>query len=195
MQTGECLALAQPQCTVCFGLGRRQARNGKMPTCNCVWRHIFRICLGRFRSLWEAQGSPTRAMQDPTSGKPQNKPQRRITGEDYLADFVLIAKRALAKRPLGHKIFKFHHLYGAEWTLCCRQLQMDRGSFFHETYRVEQMLGRAFFETLPYGLYPLDEYFAGTVRAANTERSLLPLRKPQAVPTGGPLRAPLAKAA
>ena len=31
-------------------------------------------------------------------------------------------------------------------------------------YRVEEKLGRAFAELKPYALYPLADYFAGTVR-------------------------------
>ncbi len=38
---------------------------------------------------------------------------------------------------------------------------MDRGSFFHAVYRVEQKLGKVFRELQPYGLYPLTEYFHG----------------------------------
>ena len=59
---------------------------------------------------------------------------------------------------------------------------MERGSFFHTVYRIEQKLGRVFRELKPYSLYPLDEYFNGTVRmpparadSAKAERdSLLP---------------------
>jgi hypothetical protein len=43
-------------------------------------------------------------------------------------------------------------------------LKIDRGTFFHTVYRVEEKLGRAFAETEPYALYPLDDYFGGTVR-------------------------------
>jgi hypothetical protein len=41
---------------------------------------------------------------------------------------------------------------------------MDRGNFFHAIYRIERILGRAFSEIQPYPLYPLDEYFGGTIR-------------------------------
>jgi hypothetical protein len=61
---------------------------------------------------------------------------------------------------------------GADWRLCCRQLQMDRGSFFHEIYRIEQRLGRVFAELQPYALFPLSEYFGGSIRK-EPGRSLL----------------------
>jgi hypothetical protein len=65
---------------------------------------------------------------------------------------------------LENKVFRFHFLLGADWRLCCRQLKMDRGSFFHTIYRIEQKLGRIFAELEPYPLYPLSEYFAGVIR-------------------------------
>ena len=50
--------------------------------------------------------------------------------EEYIADFCSVSKRTLADSPLELQIFKFHFLLGADWKLCCRQLKMDRGSFF-----------------------------------------------------------------
>jgi hypothetical protein len=58
-----------------------------------------------------------------------------------------------------HTIFRYHFLLGADWKLCCRKLEMDRGNFFHSVYRIEQALGRAFRELQPCPLYPLHEYF------------------------------------
>jgi hypothetical protein len=50
-------------------------------------------------------------------------------------------------------------------------LRLNRGEFFHMTYRVEQKLGRAFAETRPYSLFPLGEYFHSVVRGAAAKRS------------------------
>jgi hypothetical protein len=41
---------------------------------------------------------------------------------------------------------------------------LDRGTFFHSIYRIEQRLGRVFAELEPYALYPLSEYFGGIIR-------------------------------
>ena len=79
-----------------------------------------------------------------------------------MADFFLIARRTLDARLF--QLFRFHYLLGADWRLCSRRLGMDRGTFFHAVYRIERKLGKAFAETQPYGLYPLDEYFGGVVR-------------------------------
>ena len=82
--------------------------------------------------------------------------------EEYIADFCLVSRRALD--DFQYKLFRYHFLLGADWKLCCRQLNIDRGTFFHEVYRVQQRLGRVFRELEPYALFPLDEYFGGSVR-------------------------------
>ena len=38
---------------------------------------------------------------------------------------------------------------------------MDRGTFYHQVYRIQERLGRVFKELEPYALFPLDEYFNG----------------------------------
>jgi hypothetical protein len=83
--------------------------------------------------------------------------------EEYMADFCLISRRAL--NPFDYKVFKFHYLLGEDWKLCCRQLNMDKGNFFHSIYTIEQKLGRVFATLHPYALYPLGEYFGGVVHA------------------------------
>ena len=83
-----------------------------------------------------------------------------------MADFCLISRRELD--AFHYKIFRYHFLLGADWKLCCRQLHMDRGLFFHAVYRIQQKLGRVFAELQPYALYPLDEYFGGTVNKEYT---------------------------
>jgi hypothetical protein len=77
-----------------------------------------------------------------------------------VADFCLVSRRTLDEQQ--YRLFKFHFLLGADWKLCCRRLNFDRGEFFHEVYRIQQKLGRAFRELEPYALYPLDDYFGGT---------------------------------
>jgi hypothetical protein len=81
--------------------------------------------------------------------------------EEYLADFCLVSRRALD--DFEYAIFLRYYLENADWRSCCSRLNIDRGAFFHAVYRIEQKLGRIFRETQPYGLFPLDEYFGGTV--------------------------------
>lgn len=80
--------------------------------------------------------------------------------EEYVADFILTAKRILGANTLAWNVFRFHFLLGADWKLCTRRLRIDRGTFFHELYRIEQRLGRAYRELQPHALFPVDQYFA-----------------------------------
>jgi hypothetical protein len=43
-------------------------------------------------------------------------------------------------------------------------MNIDRGSFFHHVYNIEDRLGRVFAELTPYALYPVAEYFSGVDR-------------------------------
>jgi hypothetical protein len=43
---------------------------------------------------------------------------------------------------------------------------MERGDFFHAVYRIQRKLGRIYRELAPYALFPLDEYFGGSVRSS-----------------------------
>ena len=107
------------------------------------------------------------------------KDRREVWGrrdEEYIADFCLVSKRVLDDSE--HKLFRFHFLLGADWRLCCRQLKMERGSFFHEVYRIQQKLGRVFMELEPYALYPLDKYFGGTYKKDLRPESAKILRMP-----------------
>ncbi len=73
------------------------------------------------------------------------KVNRQVWGrrdEEYIADFCLVSRRFLDDEE--YKLFRFHFLLGADWKLCCRQLKMERGLFFHSIYRMQQKLGRVF---------------------------------------------------
>ena len=108
----------------------------------------------------------TQATLQRTSGKDARQCWGR-RDEEYIADFCLVAKRTLTASD--YRIFKFHFLLGADWKMCCRQLNLERGIFFHTIYRIQQNLGLVFRELEPYGLFPLDEYFGGTIQKALPE--------------------------
>jgi hypothetical protein len=82
--------------------------------------------------------------------------------EEFIADFCLVSQRTL--NEFDYKLLRYHYLLGADWKLCCRKFQIDRGTFFHYIYRIENRLGRVFAELQPYALYPVDEYFSGITR-------------------------------
>ena len=188
----ETIALAKESCTQCQGIGLRSStRTGEDAPCNCVFRTIFRLCYSRFRYCIEKEKHMSHARLAIVGGKDR----RQVWGrrdEEYIADFCLVSKRVLSE--FEHKLLRFHYLLGADWRLCCRQLRMDRGSFFHAVYRIQQKLGRAFRELEPYSLFPLDEYFGGSCRKELSEGSIKVLRMP-VEKRRGPLRPPLRKVA
>jgi hypothetical protein len=157
----ETLALAQQSCTFCYGLGLRPGRAGASTPCNCVFRAIFRTCYERFRLSISREKHVSRVSLESNPGGHRVNVWG-LKEEEFIADFCLVSRRTLNKRE--HALFRYHFLLGADWKLCCRKLSMDRGSFFHEVYRIEQKLGRVFRELEPHALFPLDEYFNGTGR-------------------------------
>lgn len=177
----ETLALAMHNCAQCHGAGVRLARKKPEP-CNCVLRAIFRICYDRLMRCITQPRHMSRVSIEPACGRARPSTWGR-KNEEYIADFVLVAKRTLDE--VEWKLFRYHFLLGADWKLCARQLRIDRGNFFHAIYRIEQKLGRTFRELEPYALYPLDEYFAGPPRLhhalpklAAPSRLPIPLRPP-----------------
>jgi hypothetical protein len=104
--------------------------------------------------------------------------------EEYMADFHLTCKRTLT--PSEWHTFSVAYLQGADWSVCHKRLNMPRTNFMHATYRLEAKLGRAFRETEPFGLYPLDEYFGSVVRGARVAVMVPQDHRP------APLRPPLA---
>jgi hypothetical protein len=157
----ETLALAQQSCSHCHGLGLRPGRGGVSTPCNCVFRAIFRACYGRFRQCASKEKYISRVSLEANPGR-QRKSVWGMKNEEYIADFCLISRRTLSEYE--YALFKFHYLLGADWKLCSRKMNLDRGTFFHEAYRIEQKLGRVFRELQPYALFPLDEYFNGSGR-------------------------------
>jgi hypothetical protein len=113
--------------------------------------------------------------------------------EEYIADFCSVSRHNLDE--FEYKLFRFHFILGADWRLCCRQLKMDKGIFFHAVYRIQQKLGRAFRELRPYALFPLDEYFGPVVRKELPPESQTALRMPPSSKKRRSLRPPLRKVA
>jgi hypothetical protein len=157
----ETLALAQQSCTHCYGLGLRPGRAGASNPCNCVFRAIFRACYARFQQCASKEKYVSRVSLEANPGR-HRKAVWGLKNEEYIADFCLVSRRTLTEDQ--HRLFRYHFLLGADWKLCCRKLKMDRGSFFHEVYRIEEKLGRTFRELQPHVLFPLDEYFNSTGR-------------------------------
>ncbi len=145
-------------------------------------REIFRACYMRFRRCATQDKHISHSRLELVSGCGSHYNWGR-KDEEYVADFSLVTRRSLSDSE--YRIFKYHFLLGADWRLCCRKLKIDRGTFFHQVYRMEQKLGRVFRELQPYGLYPLEEYFHGerkqAVRSSRHVFQVRPVRPPMAL--------------
>ena len=155
------IGLAKVSCSYCHGYGLRLIRKGQELPCQCVFRAVFRACHHRFCECIAMGTHASTVTLDFCRGAEGYRTYSRKR-EEFMADFCLVSRRVLSETE--YKVFRFHFLLGADWKLCCRQLRTDRGKFFHTVYRIQQKLGRAFAETEPYPLFPLDEYFGGMVR-------------------------------
>lgn len=159
------LMAANERCELCEGIGirtfaaRTPGKPGKQRVCRCALRGIFRTCYGRWRYVQDVSLARMSQIQYGIRQAPSAQAGFSMPDVEYSADFLLLAKRTLT--PQQHGIFRLHFLLGAGWAQCCRRLSIDRGSFFHEVYRIEERIGRACAETQPYPLYPLERYFAG----------------------------------
>ena len=176
----ETLPLGREKCVYCHGAGMRATERGDVP-CKCVFRSIFRICLRRFRECAAETSDSSRISLERAVVSERGGSWGRKE-EEYTADFCNIARRHLSEAD--HQIFRFHFLLGADYRLCCRRLKMDRGTFFHAVYRIENTLGRAFHDTQPYPLYPLHDYFSGPRR----QHSAIVVPMPQKAPVAAPLK-------
>jgi hypothetical protein len=178
-------AVLNPNCAQCRGTGWREAGS----VCLCVWRGVFRDCYSRFRDCIIRSGTNIKSIRwDSIPGPKGRRALYSRKQEEYIADFCLVAKRVL--EPAEYSLFRFHFLLGADWKLCCRQLHMERGNFFHAVYRIEQKLGEVFATLKPLTLFPSDEYFG-----SNRQVDIRPFPLPAPRYTNGlPLRPPLAEA-
>jgi hypothetical protein len=143
-------ALCHADCAQCGGTGRFRLQRRWRP-CRCALRGAFRMVWKRFeaiRAAYPASSVTTEGMW--TFGRKR---------EEFLADVLLVAKRALSEADW--RLFDLHFVRGLEWLRCCSHLGYSRGYFFHAVYRVQEALGRAWVEVQPFPLCPPSEYFSG----------------------------------
>jgi hypothetical protein len=144
------IALADPACAYCAGLGAVRPWARLIRPCYCVCRAIFCACLSRYRYIHAGI---------------QNGMVCRWKDLDYCADFEMVARRELDARD--YQIFRLHFVDGLDWVHCAPRFNMSRGNVFHAIYRIEERLGRCFLELRPYGLWPLDLYFHSHAKIPN----------------------------
>lgn len=149
--------LAQASCSACRGLGVRREKRGDPLPCGCALRAVFRACYKRFRQCALRGKFRSTVSFERTPGGRTNRGMWSRKEEEYMADFELVSRRSLD--PWHCQIFRFHFLLGADWRLCSQRLGVSRGNFYHAVYRIEEKLGKVFYELEPYSLYPPRDYF------------------------------------
>lgn len=163
------LALASRYCAHCHGLGLRGVYF-EVP-CDCVLRSIFRICYERFTEYANGDRNLTKVRFAIHSSGPNRRGSWSRTEEEFMADFILIAKRTLDE--LDYRVFRYRFLLGADWRLCAQKLGMDRGTCFNRIYSIQKRVGRALAEAEPYALFPLSEYFY-TSHSSTPVKAIIP---------------------
>jgi hypothetical protein len=151
---GTCLAMAAVDCGQCKGVGLG-VRKGP---CRCVRRAIFRVCWAFFQVCDNELGAVTLDLSY-NPGVLHGRGVRQWNWgrkyQEYRADFA-IALRALGE--MEQRVFLAHYLDGRDYAACCARLHLDRGTFWHAVYRMQEQMGD---QMLRRGMYPLAEYFRG----------------------------------
>jgi hypothetical protein len=93
-----------------------------------------------------------------TSGKASRFAWAR-KNEEYIADFVGIARESLAAGSFEHLLFDYHFVQGFGCAPVCLLMHISPRTFFGARAVIVAKLGRAFHDTTPFPLYPLDQYF------------------------------------
>jgi len=188
------MLLATHNCARCHGAGRIREKKDRSISCGCVFRNIFRSCLRRFRHCVERNNPPSTVQLERTTGNLRRAFYSRRM-EEYAADFYLVSRRVLT--PEEFDLFKYHFLYGADHHLCCRRMNIEKGKFFHDIYRIQQTLGRVFRDLQPYPLFPLEDYFhnAGSLSLEELRSTIRLGEEEGPKPLTPPLATPLPKAA
>ena len=127
-------------------------------------QEMFEICHGRYRALRGFLSGPDGAgghmvavdLNSPSAGY-QWRPDR-ARAEEYVADFEMIAERAL-RRPEWKgrlKLFRIYFLWGAEYRRAIALVGVAPGTFDWWLSEVKKTLGREFDRA---GLFPPGRYF------------------------------------
>jgi hypothetical protein len=189
------IALSLQNCAYCWGLGFKHSANEQHVVCSCVFRNIFRVCLERFQFCLQGDSLGKTSMVGFAENRCGGQPMSwGLKNEEFIADFELVAFRTLnygltkeqltaEQRPttLEWQVFVMHMLHGQPWGKCCARLNMDRGNFYHQVYRIQTVLGGAFAETYPHALFPIDEYFSPITKKSpkfGTVTEMTPKQRP-----------------
>lgn len=78
---------------------------------------------------------------------------------DFVLDFDITARRALATNPDRYRLFQSRFLQNASCECCRIKFKLDSWKFASEIHAIEEIAGAAFAQA---GLFPLAPYFGVT---------------------------------
>ena len=160
------IAMAPKACKRCGGYGEIPLyRGATQRVCDCVWRRIFRVCWSRYVAF--VVHEQTLAIRVTCERTKCGRRAWGFKGVEYIADLSTITIRNL--NAWDQKVFELYFVRGLNWRGCCTKLGCARGEFYHDVYRIEAELGKAFTATEPYSLWPAS-YFGG--RMANKDMAM-----------------------
>lgn len=151
--------MASTSCVFCRGLGLRYTKKlGEARPCGCVFRAIFRACLERYQTCSSSAQRIKPVTHEYFSGTRGIRSYGR-RNEEFIADFEAISRRTLDAEEL--ELLHLYFFQNKDWKYCADKMNSNRGNIFHMVYTIQEKLGRAFRETEPYAIFPIDEYFSG----------------------------------
>lgn len=156
------LALADPRCGRCRGLGmvlmRHEGRDVQMKPCSCAARRAFRDVMRRYRALAARSGMHSKAIfNEVGSGTRRARAYARPV-EEFLADVEIVIRRTLSADDL--RLWRLRHVAGGTIGTAATALELAWGTAQWRVYRLEELAGRAFVETRPHAVWPVEQYFA-----------------------------------
>jgi hypothetical protein len=122
---------------------------------------IFHECHQRFRECALMPKHLSQATLERSRGKNAAWAWTR-PHENYISDFLAVARRALGEGTLEYRIFTARYVLGAAPALICAQMQMNRPTLEGMLDDIRARLGQAFSETQPFPLYPPAAYFTAS---------------------------------
>lgn len=147
-------------------------------------REMFDVCHGRYKSSRAFLAGHMAAidLESPSDGYHWRPDRARA--EEYVADFEMIAQRAL-KRPEWRgrlKLFRIYFLRGFEYRRAITLCGVAPGTFDFWVSEVKKACGREFART---GLYPPGDYFRKREKShaedcKSEKRQCVPVRAPKA---------------
>lgn len=176
------IAMAYVKCAECHGLGViLKWGSGRLPTnvlvnvkdrrteepCPCVLRNVCRAVMNHYSYCQEyagAIGGSLRQFYEAEASGASNSAHRKnfsMPYQEFAADVELIARRTLTARDL--LFFRQYYIQGIDWKAIGAKVgKTKKGGWFNHLGIIQARLGRAFSETQPYALFPIDEYISSS---------------------------------